>query len=349
MKKWLSILVLALCAAPLIAQELGMAVSHAPTLNGPPETASTVGNTPLDLSKIIAAKVNGVDITERDVQEQMVRLFPFYSIHGGKVPEQYKGEIRKKAVNQVVMDELIYEEAKKRNITVPETTMKSVIDQAKQRLKSQRAYERFAKERYGSVAEFERRIRRATLIAKFEDVEIAQKSKVSDAKLRDYYEQNKRIFKRPESVWLQTISIMIPADPSAEQKKMARKRIEELLPQAKAAKSFNEFGLLAERASEDDYRVDMGDHKWMHLVAMPEEIRKLVVTMKPGEVSDIVEVQGSLAIFRVNDRRPEKQMEFSEVRDQMRKDLEEATQKDLAARLEKELKAKANIEILQVG
>lgn len=323
-----------------------MAVSHAPTLKTPPTPASTVETRPMDLKKIVVARVNGVAITEQDVQEQMGRIFPYYTIHGGKVPEQYKPEIRQKALNQLIVDELSFEEAKKGNITVPETTMRSVLSQARQRFKSRQAYEQFAIERYGSVAEFERRIRRATIIAKFQDVEIVQKSKISDTKLRDYYEKNKKIFKRPESVWLQTISIMVPQDPSEEQKKMARKRVEELLPQAKAAKSYDEFGLLAERVSEDDYRVDMGDHKWMHLVALPEEIRNLLPTMKPGDISNIVEVQGSLLIFRVNDRRPEKQMEFSEMRDKMRKDLEEATQKDLAARLEKEMKAKAKIELM---
>jgi hypothetical protein len=35
------------------------------------------------------------------------------------------------------------------------------------------------------------------------------------------------------------------------------------LRQAKETKSYEDFGLLAEKISEDDFRVNMGDHKIM--------------------------------------------------------------------------------------
>ncbi len=48
---------------------------------------------------------------------------------------------------------------------------------------------------------------------------------------------------------------------ATEQAKEARKKADDALKQAKATKSYEEFGLLAEKISEDDYRVNMGDHK----------------------------------------------------------------------------------------
>jgi len=298
-----------------------------------------------DLGRAVA-RVNGVTISERDAREQMQRLFPYYAIHGGKVPEKYQAEIRKRAIQELIGDELMFQEAKREKITLPAATMQDVIRQARQRFGSPTAFEEYGKRQYGSVEEFERRLRRATVIAKFEDLQITQKSKVSDARLRQLYDQNEKMFLRPESVWLQSISVNVPPNPSEAQKKLARQRMEELLPQARACRNYQEFGLLAEKGSEDAYRVMMGDHKWVHVVGLPEEMSKAIAGLQPGQVSGIVELAGGLTILRVNQRRPQKQMEFSEVRDKMRADLEEATRKDRRDTLEKRLRQEAHIEIL---
>ena len=258
-----AVLIFAL-AAPLAGQQL--VPSHTPTA---PATASAAApSAPVDLKKI-AARVNGVAITERDVREQMQRLFPYYSIHGGKVPEKYQGEIRQKAIDQLVTDELMFQQAKKDGMKLPAAEAQGVLRQARARFGSQAAYEEFGKDQYGSVQEFERRLRRATLIAEYQNKEIVLKSRVTDLRLRRLYEKNKKTFLRPESVWLQTITINVPPNPSDEQKKMARKRIEEILPLARAAKTFEQFGSLAEKVSEYDYRVMMGDRKWIHRVGLP--------------------------------------------------------------------------------
>ena len=76
----------------------------------------------------------------------------------------------------------------------------------------------------------------------------------------------------PESFAIQTISIMPPANATAAQLKDANKRAEDAYKQAKATKNAQEFGLLAEKISEDDYRVMMGDHKWTPTGKMPPEM-----------------------------------------------------------------------------
>ena len=292
------------------------------------------------------ATVNGVAITERDTQEQMIRLFPYYSMHGGKVPDRYYGEIREKAIQQLINDELEYQAARRRGMTVAPAVQQSVLRQARERFPTRAAYEAFGKEQYGSVQEFERRIRRATLIATFQNREIELKSKLTDAQVRQVYEKNKQAFVRPESVLLQSISINLPEKPSDDQKKMARKRIEEILPQAQAAKNYEQFGVLAEKVSEDDYHVMMGDHKWVHLVGLPPVMSQALASLKPGEVSGIVELPEGYTILRVNERRPQKQMAYSEVRDKLRAQLQADARKQRREMLEQSLRKAAKIEIL---
>jgi len=346
MKTLLKIVLMVTLSAGWLAAQL--ATSHAPTSATPtaasaatPAAAQTLPN----LNQAVV-KVNGVALTERDVREQMQRLFPYYSIHGGRVPEKYQGEIRQKAINQVVEEELIYQEAKRRGMAVPQATMQKVFASAKARFSSPQEYQQYGKQVYGSVNEFERRLRRATLIEQFEHQEIELKSKPTEAAVRDIYEKNKKSFLRPESAWLQSISVNLPENASDEQKKMARKRIDDILPQARAAKSYNEFGVLAERVSEDEYRINLGDHKWVHLVGLPAEITKTLESMQPGDISSVVEEPVGFTILRLNERRPAKQMAFEEVKDELRKQMEENAAQQKWASLQKQLKQNAHIETL---
>jgi parvulin-like peptidyl-prolyl isomerase len=327
---------LALSALIAAAQ---LASSHAPTIPATaPATVPTL-STPV-------VKVNGTVLTELDLREQMQRIFPYYSIHGGKVPDKYLPEIRQQAMDRIVAEELIYQEAKHRGMHVPPEVMAKVFRTAKARFGSPQAYQDYAKALYGSVAEFERRIRRATLIEQFEHQEIELKSRAPEARLREIYDKNKASFLRPESVSLQSISVNLPQNASEEQKKLARQRIEEILPQARAAKNYTEFGLLAEKVSEDDYRVDMGDHKWVHIVGTPPEIAKAVTGMKPGDTSDIIEAPVGYIILRLNDYRPPKQMTYDEVKAEIRKQVDTAAAQQRWAALQKQLKQNAHIENL---
>jgi len=325
---------LALCALTVAAQ---LVSSHASTVTAP--AAGPDLNTPV-------VKVNNTTLTERDLREQMQRLFPYYSIHGGKIPDKYQAEIREKALDRIITDELIFQDAKRRGMKVSPDVMAKVFRSAKARFGSQQAYDDYGKQVYGSVAEFERRIRRATLIEQYEHQEIELKSKASEAKIREIYDKNKPSFLRPESVSLQSISVNLPQNSSEEQKKLARQRIEEILPQARAAKNYNEFGVLAERVSEDDYRVNMGDHKWVHIVGMPSEVAKAVVGMKPGDTSGIIEAPVGYIILRVNDYRPPKQMSYDEVKAEIRKQVENAAAQEKWVALQKQLRQSAHIENL---
>ena len=54
---------------------------------------------------------------------------------------------------------------------------------------------------------------------------------------------------------------MYPKNPTDGDKKAARQRIQRLKAKAKAARSWKTFGLLAEKSSEDEFHVMMGERK----------------------------------------------------------------------------------------
>ena len=136
------------------------------------------------------------------------------------------------------------------------------------------------------------KIQRSLLIDQVLQQEIQNKAAISLAQAKAYYDKNPDQFRMPESFAIQTISIIPPDKATAAQLKEARKKADDALKQAKATKDYETFGVLAEKISEDDFRVMMGDHHEVERQKLPPEVVKVLLAMKPGQVSDLVQFEG---------------------------------------------------------
>ena len=58
--------------------------------------------------------------------------------------------------------------------------------------------------------------------------------------------------------------------------------------------------MLAEKISEDDYRVMLGDHKWVERSKMPPEMLAPALKMQAGQTSELIQVGQNYVIFRMN-------------------------------------------------
>jgi parvulin-like peptidyl-prolyl isomerase len=285
-----------------------------------------------------------VALTQADLGDQEKMLFPYFKMHNGQIPASAEPEIRKEAMHRLILDELLYQEARRRKLAVPEAQLQKGLRELRQGFKSPEAYKDAVTRQYGSEAALERRIRRNLLTRSLWKTEVTLKSTTTDADVHAFYLDNKAKFVRPEAASIQSISIVFPKDATEQQKRDARKRAEEILPKARAAKNYEEFGVLAEKVSEDDWRVMMGDHKWTHRGEVdPQFVR--IFTMKSGETTDVLESREGFHILRVNGHEPQRQMTFAEVKDRLRKDLETKRRDDRAETFELSLKKNARIEM----
>jgi parvulin-like peptidyl-prolyl isomerase len=176
--------------------------------------------------------------------------------------------------------------------------------------------------------------------------EVKDKSAVSIVEVRQYYEKHPEKFAYKESFAFQSISIMPPETATPEVMQEARRRAEDALRQAKATKSYQEFGLLAEKISEDDFRVNMGDHKAVEREQLPVIVVKAALAMKPGEVSDLIPLGQTFTIFRLNSHVPAGKRKFDEVKEQLVKDLQKEKEDRLRTELNAKLRKNAKVEEL---
>jgi parvulin-like peptidyl-prolyl isomerase len=184
------------------------------------------------------------------------------------------------------------------------------------------------------------------LVEQLWDAEVTRKAVVTVEAERAYYQSHKEQYLRPEAVQLQTITIAFPATATAEQKQEARKIAEQALVKAKAAKTYDEFGTLAEQLSQDDWRVMMGDHGWVHRGTVTPDLEQALFSLKKGETSAVVETTTGYLILRANDYQPRRQMLFSEMAASIRQRLQTEQRDKRAKEFEQLLRTKGKIEML---
>jgi peptidyl-prolyl cis-trans isomerase C len=338
MKNQLLLTVILGMAAGLSAQ----VASHAPTMKA--ANTPALKATPQEIDRPLI-KVNGTVLTQRDLVREMQNIFPYARQHGGVFPKGKEPQIRQKAMENIVFEELVYQEALRRKMVVPPAKLSRATADFKKQFDSPAEFQQYlSDEQGGSMKNLREKVTRAILIDDLLRVEVKGKSRISDLELRRFYLNNKKRFQKPEAVSIQTISIVTPDSMTREQKADARRRAEDALKKAKAAKNYEEFGLLAEKVSEDDWRVMMGDHKSIHRGRMPAAVEKAVFTMKPGQVSDLIDTGDSLCIARVNEREETKLVPFTEVRSSLKSQLEVEKEQAVRSALEARLKRTAKVE-----
>ena len=328
------------------AQTVPLVSSHAPTIvaaDVPSPSGSTLS---MQVTDKPVARINGAVLTDRDLLREMLAMFPYARQHNG-FPKSKEAQIREGALQMIEFEELVYQEAQSRKLVIPAERLNAAMASLRKQFSSQSDFDLFVKtEGGGSRQLLRQKIRRSLLIDKLLKLEVSDKAKLSTTQLRAYYDKNPERFTYGESFTLQTISIFAAKDTSAKVKEETRKRAEEALRQAKATKDYGEFGLLAEKISEDDYRVNMGVHKAMQGDQLPPEIAQAVSGLATGQVSGLIQIQNNYTLFRLAARKPAGKVKFEEVKDRLRKDLEKARYEQLRASLGTKLRQSAKIEEL---
>jgi parvulin-like peptidyl-prolyl isomerase len=331
---------LSLCALFLFAFAAGAQMaSHAPTVfkQAPAPALATSAGKPV-------ARVNGAVLTDADLVREEYAIFPYARQHNG-IPKDLAPQIREGALKMIIFEELVYQETLRRKLTVPAARMQRAEADFRKTFASPDEFNAFMQSEFqGSQALLDQKIRRSLLIDDFLKTEVENKSTVSAAEVRAFYDQHPGNFQHPESFTFQSISVLPPDNANAGQLKEGRTRAESALRQAKATKTAEEFGLLAEKISDDDYRVMMGQHKPEAVDQLPPPVAKTLAAMKVGDVSDLIQVEHAYTILRLGQHAPAGMAKFDDVKAQLEKQMEQSKKNQVRSALDKQLRQNAKIE-----
>lgn len=349
----IAILGLACVAVYLVARERVTSVSEPPrpvvvdsAIPPTPKANSSVAairpmataKAPLAPANVVAL-VNGVPITSSELDDELNNLLNSPSGHIA-ISQQGKDAPRKAALEELIVRELAYQRAKASGMTVEKKQITATLRKIKRRYKTEKSFQEALKVEEISEQEFERRIEKDLLLRKISKVELEDKSRVTDAEARSYYEASKSKFVLPESLRLFRIVVKIGPGQDAETKK----KIDDILAKLKAGA---DFGETAYKFSEDDYRVMSGDYGTVHRGQLPTDLEATVFAATPSALIGPLRDSEGWQILRVENKQPERQLQFLEVREKILTGLRQQREKQRRIDFINELRSVAKIEYVK--
>lgn len=293
----------------------------------------------------VVARVNGKPLTEFELNEEFQVLLPMMGAYHGGMSEEKIANIREKALNNLIEKELQYQYALEKGLSVSKKEIESELAGMEKRFGSP-AKLKDALKKSGMTREgLKDVIRKRLLTAKAKNQEVTSKAALGDTELKEYYEKNKATFKRP--VEFRASHILIGVEPAATKEEREQKfnLAKEVLAKAKAGE---DFAALAMKYSTDQGSAPIGgDIGTFHKGMADESFEKAVLSLKVGEVSDVVETLYGYHVIMLTGKKPETQLNFDDVRADIKKKLEKKRGDELYNNWMEGLRAKANIEIVK--
>jgi peptidyl-prolyl cis-trans isomerase C len=322
-------------------------VEQKPALQEQPRTEVQ----PSSPAEIVAVTVDGFDITEEDIEEKIKPRLEQMTARNKQMPsafiEKLKTQMRKDALERMIVERLIDEQAKAAQIVVTEEDVNDHI-------KAMAAAEKLSMEDMKALIEasgqsfeqwrqqmqFEKRLTYQKLFeSRFDD-----KVDITEEDAREYYFENQQRFEIPEQVKASHILIKPDtSDPNVEPalaEAAAKAKAEDLLKQIKDGADFAE---LAKANSGCPSSARGGDLGFFSRGRMAPAFEEAAFASEVGQVSDIVETKFGYHIIKVTDRKEAGTKTFEQVKDDLMAMLTAKKQSGLAKQYIESLKAEASI------
>jgi peptidyl-prolyl cis-trans isomerase C len=149
--------------------------------------------------------------------------------------------------------------------------------------------------------------------------EVAQKVTVSDADVKSYYEDHKEEFRTPEMVKASHILVKVDRSASEEEKKKAKEKATDILNKAKSGEDFAK--LASELSDDPGSKTKGGDLGFFAKGRMVKPFEDAAFSLKPGEISGLVESQYGFHIIKVEEKKEPSLEPFDKVQEQIRQKL----------------------------
>ncbi len=280
-----------------------------------------------------AAKVNGEVITKAQWEARFDALqkqgnFDF----GGPGGEATMIEVKQRALDELIDEVLVEQEASRRGVNVSKTDVQRAIDGAKQGFDSDEAFNEALKsvginpddlEGY-----FRTRLTEEALISTL-DTEVV----VTDGEIEAYYVANKRDMRQPRTL---TVAHILFDEND-------RKTADEVL---RLVLDGAEFGGMSRQYSMDQSTRDNGGEISSQL-PLTMEVQAAAESLDPGEVYyKVVKDPVGLHIVKLLNKTEEREMTLGEATETIRLKLSQDRGKDSFYTLVQDLRAQADIEIV---
>ena len=287
------------------------------------------------------AVVNGTVINQPEFDNEMNRVLERLQRTGRFPNDLERSQIKKQVLENLIARELLYQESQTKGIKVDQKEIEAQVTALKGRFPSEVEFKNALSTMNLTEADLRFQFERDLAIRKLLDDQIGDKVAVSEKESKAYYDNNLESFKKPEQV--RASHILIKVDPGADEAKKAEARTKIESVQAKLKKG-EDFGALAKEYSEGPSGPKGGDLGFFGRGQMVKPFEETAFSMKPGQVSGMIETRFGYHLIMVAERTPESTLSYEEVKDRLEQYLKQQKVQEAIAAYVETLKGKAKIE-----
>lgn len=292
----------------------------------------------------VAAVVNGDVITFSQVQEvsgPRERTLREQAT-GQELIDKIK-EARLAALNDLIDRQLIIQEFKKKQYTLPEYV---VDDQVQNIIKDdfagdRQAFLRTLNAQGYSINKFREMQRDKVIVGAMRQNNVKGTFTATPQQIQAYYEANKQEFATPEQLKLRMI--VLNADPlDANSADSTRKMADEIREKVKGGA---DFATMAKTYSMDGTAESGGDWGLIDRKTLNQQLTDVAFALSPGQISEVVQIGDSFYILYCESKKSSGVIPLPDVRDGIEKKLEQVQRQKATQRWIDSLREKAYIKI----
>lgn len=292
----------------------------------------------VDLRKVRAV-VNGTRIYEAEVQIELQKILPV-SYHGTISADRMK-EYQAKSLDSLVEQELFFQAALESGVKPDKKQMEKEIKAVQGNYESKKDYQKALQMSGITEQELARFLERGRYAAQFRKREVEDKVKVADEMVKAHYDQNRSSYLKPREFKASHILVKVPPPATTEEKAKLKAKAEATL---KKLREGADFAGVAYTDSDDETAMVGGRMRPFHEGQTERPFEEALKKLKVGEISDLVETIYGFHIIRLDEAKEPRQVAFEEIKDKIRKNMEEKELKRLLDELLSRIRSKAKIE-----
>jgi len=256
-----------------------------------------------------------------------------------------RSQIRRMALDRLVEKKLVEQKIRELNIKVSEEEIRQAIEDVKKQnsIPSQEALVAALANQGLSFDQYRSQLQEQIEKLKLVSMEVRAKIHVSETELREYYDANHAKYTEDESYRARHIFFKTSDKSPAEDIKRTMTTALMVLAEAKSGKDFAE---LARNYSEDPAaRKDGGDLGTFKKGDMQAELESTILTMNPGEVSELVYTPVGFHIIKLEERISGKVKPFEGLKAEIEEAIYRKKSEERFSQWSKDLRSKASVEL----
>jgi parvulin-like peptidyl-prolyl isomerase len=302
----------------------------------------------------ILVKVNGDIFTKTDLEQRQVAALRQKGQAIDLKSDPNNVQLRKaldEVTPQIMVDAIdemvIVQRGKELGYTLSDAQFKSVVDNIRKenKIENEEQFQAALKAENMTMADLRRNLERQMIFQRVQQNEVLAKIGVTDDEARKYYESHLKEFTTSPTVTLREILAAVPGDPkvmNVAADEAAKARAGEI--RTRVTTGGESFEKLAADVSDSPSKANAGLIGPISVNDLSPDLRKLVESMKAGDVSEPVRTTRGYQVLKLETITPTNTMTLEQAREQISERVFTDKRKAEFAKYLQKLRAQAIIE-----